>query len=434
MKTYGTMATPFENAMTQLDHVADIMGLDSQTHERLRRPEKVHTVAFRVQMDDGTQKIFTGYRSQYSSARGFYKGGIRFAPDVDEDEVKALSFWMTIKTAVVDLPLGGGKGGICVDPRKLSETELERVSRAWVRALYDVIGPTKDVPAPDVATNPKVMGWMVDEYSIIAGKKTPAAFTGKLLADGGIIARDTSTARGAFYLLETMRNRSGKDACEFRVAVQGFGNAGRVFAELAHDAGYPIVGLADSRGMIVSVDGSPMDPRIVQAEKEKSGMISSKYCVGSSCDDTRFVSVTMEEFLVQDCDILVLAAVQDQVTEVNAPEIQASMIIELANGPTTPEADAILKHRGITVLPDVLANAGGVIVSYFEWFQNTSGEIWSEDATNQRLKDQMLTAYEQILQYKEKHDVTLRTACFMRALDALHCAIHVADPLTEGDT
>ena len=414
-----TMNTPFENAMTQLESVAAVMQLDTVVHERLKYPEKLHIVALPITMDDGAQRVFTGYRSQYSSARGHYKGGIRFADNVDADEVKALSFWMAIKTAVVGLPLGGGKGGITVNPRELSEGELERVSRAWVRALYDNLGPHKDVPAPDVATNPKVMGWMVDEYSRIAGEPMPAAFTGKLPENGGIVARDTSTARGGFYLLEEMRTAAGKTPEEYRVAVQGFGNAGRVFAELAFDAGYQIVGLSDSRGTILADEGESLDPRIVAVYKKEYDAITGTYCKDMTCDNAERRTVPLEDYVTVDCDVLVLAAVENQIREDNAADITASLVLELANGPTTPEADLLLEERSVTVLPDVLANAGGVIVSHYEWEQNISGETWSEEDTNAKLKKQIVDAYQNIVAHKKSHDVTLRTAAFIHALDAI---------------
>lgn len=405
------MNDPFTNAMTQLNRAAQMMNLDERVHERLRYPEKLHVVSIPIIMDSGDERIFMGYRSQYSSARGPYKGGIRFSEGVNESEVKALSFWMAIKTATVGLPLGGGKGGVTVDPRSLSENELERLSRGWVKALFNNLGPTVDIPAPDVATNPKVMGWMVDEYSTMAGTLTPAAFTGKDVSDGGIVARGTSTARGGFYLLEEMKHKLEKDAQDTTVAVQGFGNAGGVFAKLAYDAGYKIVGISDSRNSVWCARG--LNPHDLDIYKKKQGTFK-----GFQCDGAR-VTDNSRDILEAQCDVLVPAAIENQITVDNVADIKAKIIIELANGPTTPEADIILEERNILVVPDVLANAGGVIVSHFEWEQNMSDEVWSEEDTNKKLHKMIISAYADITQHAEKYNTSMRTAAFINALDCI---------------
>jgi len=401
------MESAYKNAMEQLDSAAKKMDLPQDLHEILHHPEKLHTVSLPIAMDDGTTKVFTGYRSQYSRILGAYKGGIRFAQNVSEDEVKALSFWMTIKVAATNLPLGGGKGGVIVNPRSVSEGELERISRSYVRALYDNLGPTKDVPAPDVATNPKIMGWMVDEYSRMAGESVPAAFTGKSVADGGIKARGTSTARGGFYLLEKMRHEQKKEVGAMRIALQGFGNAGQVFAQLAHDAGYRIVGLSDSGGSVYCSQG--FNIAAVSAYKKSNGSLLGYSEATQEWVDSRAV-------LEVDCDVLIPAAVENQIDESNVDRVQASMILELANGPVTPEADRALEARGIAVVPDVLANAGGVIVSYYEWYQNYHGEQWDEESTNRRLHTQITEAYDGIIKITKEFDCSMRDGAFIQAL------------------
>lgn len=403
------MKTAFDNAMAQLDHAAKKMGLDQKTHERLRHAEKEHTIAIPVTMDDGSQRVFTGYRVQYNSARGPYKGGIRFSDLVDIHEVKALSFWMAIKTAAVGLPLGGGKGGVIVNPRELSEVELEKLSRGWVRGMYDNIGPDKDVPAPDVATTPQIMGWMADEYSQISGAPSPGSFTGKDVADGGIVARGTSTARGAFYLLGEMQNSFEGEVEQTRIGIQGFGNAGSVFAALAYDAGYKIVSVSDSRHSLIAPDG--LNPHDALVYKSQHRTFEGYVAEGVEVVASSTASLEVE------CDVLMPATIENQITTDNVDAIKARYVIELANGPVTPEADAVLTERGVMIVPDVLANAGGVIVSYYEWCQNTTGEVWSEQDTNEKLRMQITDAYDAIKSVATEHDATLRTAAFIKAIE-----------------
>lgn len=417
------MKSSFDNAMQQLHNAADVVGIDANTLELLQKPQRVHEIAIPLRRDDGTIKTFRGYRVQYNNARGPYKGGIRFHPAVNIDEIKALSFWMTIKCAVVGLPFGGAKGGVEVDPRELSARELQELSRGYVRGFYLEIGPKIDIPAPDVYTNEQIMGWMMDQYSLLKGYTTPGAFTGKPVEIGGITARATATARGGFFLLERIIKKLNKKPQNIRIAIQGFGNAGYAFAQMAYDAGYTIVGLSDSRGAILAKNGKGMDPSTVMTRKHEQGSIDGMYCKGSVCDNKNFILATNAELLEMDCDVLVPAAIENQITEHNAQNIQAEIIIELANGPTTPEADTILFQKDVTIVPDVLANAGGVTVSYFEWLQNMQNTAWSESETNRKLSEIMICAYEDICTKAQKHKIDYRTASFLLAITRIEKAM-----------
>ena len=417
------MSSQFENAMQQLKNAMDVVGIDEDAFEILRRPQRVHEVAIPVRMDNGRIKNFHGYRVQYNNARGPYKGGIRFHPAVDLDEVTALAFWMTIKCAVVDVPYGGAKGGVEVDPKTLSVRELQELSRGYVKALYLEIGPKIDIPAPDVYTNEQIMGWMMDQYSQLKGYTYLGAFTGKPAEIGGITARSTATARGAFYLLEKITQESGQKPQDMRVAVQGFGNAGYEFACMIVDAGYRLVGVSDSQGSVMSKNGVSIDPRAVMHYKKEKGMIDGMYCRGTVCDDTEYAHGTNADLLAMSCDVLVPAAIEDQINGDNVRDVQAKLIIELANGPTTPEADGVLHEMGVIVVPDVLANAGGVTVSYFEWLQNMQNTSWSEEETNQKLATVMYDAYDAITHAAMTHKVMYRTAAFIHALQKIERAM-----------
>jgi len=339
----------YDNALRQLEKAANLINLDKEVLARLSSPEKVVMASLPIRMDDGSLKIFQAYRVQYNSARGPYKGGIRFHPQVDLDEVKALGFWMTIKCAVVGIPMGGGKGGVIVDPKALSLGETERLSRAWIRAFREIIGPEKDIPAPDVYTTPQIMAWMADEFSKLVGKPSLGVVTGKPIEYGGSLGRGTATATGGFYVLEQAVAKLGWKKDKLKVAIQGFGNAGAIMAKLLYDAGYKVVALADSRAIIHNEHGLDVDSVAQYKEETKSlgGFKGSK-------------EISREEFFALDVDILIPAALENQITKDNAGSIKAKLVVELANGPTTPEADEILKTRGIIVVPDVLANAGGV--------------------------------------------------------------------------
>ncbi len=413
----------FENAMQQLQNAVIVAGMDNNAVEILKRPQRIHEVAIPVHMDNGKIQNFRGYRVQYNNARGPYKGGIRFHPEVHIDEIKALAFWMAIKCAVVGLPYGGAKGGIEVDPRKLSKRELQELSRGYVKSLYLEIGPKIDIPAPDVYTNEQIMGWMMDQYSQLKGYTYLSAFTGKPTEIGGITARATATARGAFYLLEKITKDRGQIPQDLRIAIQGFGNAGYVFAEIAADAGYRIVGLSDSHGAIMAKNGKDIDPRVVMQHKTEKGLIDGMYCKGSVCDDHNFTGGTNQDLLKMDCDILVPAAIENQITASNAKDIKAKLIIELANGPTTPDADIILRNKKIIIVPDVLANAGGVTVSYFEWLQNMQNISWNEQETNKKLSETMFNAFEEVCEVAKKYAIDYRTASFILALQRIEQAM-----------
>lgn len=410
------MKNPFENAMQQLQNAADVVEIGDGVLELLQKPQRIHEIAIPVKMDNGKLKTFRGYRVQYNNARGPYKGGIRFHPAVDIDEIKALSFWMAIKCAVVGLPYGGAKGGVEVNPKELSKRELQELSRGYVRGLYLEIGPSIDIPAPDVYTNEQVMGWMMDQYSLLKGYTSPGSFTGKPVEIGGITARATATARGGFTLLERIIEQSNKKPQETRIAIQGFGNAGYVFAQLAYDAGYKIVGVSDSRGAIVSKNGKCINPYKLLELKQEKGKI---YCDKSVCDSTEYKEATNEELLVIDCDVLVPAAIENQITGENAADVKAKTIIELANGPTTPEADEILYKNNVVVVPDVLANAGGVTASYFEWSQNMQNTSWSESETNRKLAEIMIESYDGVYDVAKKYDIDYRKASFVLAIERI---------------
>ena len=389
------MPNAFDNAMKQLDRAAALMKLPDATLAKLKTPDAIHHFELEVKMDDGSTRKFPAYRVQWNRARGPYKGGIRYAPVVDLDEVKALSFWMAIKTAVVGIPLGGGKGGIIVDPKALSAAELERLTRAFARALAPHVGPDLDVPAPDMNTSGREMGWFLDEYEKAIGRSAPGVVTGKPLALGGSLGRDAATGRGGFDLLDDVLKRVGVEG-KARIAVQGFGNVGSWFAKLARAAGHTIVALSDSKGALLDADG--IDPATFKDRPHHA---------------------SQEELLTCDCDVLVPAAMENQITGDIAKGIKAKAVLELANGPTTPEADVILEERGILVVPDVLANAGGVTVSYFEWVQNLTREEWTEEAVNAKLKEKMLRGLADVLAAKARHGGTMREAAFTLAVDRI---------------
>ena len=381
----------FDNAMKQLDRAAVLMQLDPKTLAKLKTPDAIHHFELEVKMDDGSMRKFPAYRVQWNRARGPYKGGLRYAPVVDLDEVKALSFWMAIKTAVVGIPLGGGKGGVVVDPKSMSVAELERLTRAFARALAPHVGPELDVPAPDMNTSGREMGWFLDEYEKTVGRSAPGVVTGKPLALGGSLGRDAATGRGGFDLLDDVLKRVGVTG-KARIAVQGFGNVGSWFAKLAHAAGHTIVALSDSKGALIE-DG--IDPATFKDRPHHASQL---------------------DLLTSDCDVLVPAAMENQITADVAKSIKAKAVLELANGPTLPEADLVLEERGVLVVPDVLANAGGVTVSCFEWIQNLTRESWSEEAVNAKLKDVMLKAWEEVRAAQKKFGGSMREAAFIEAV------------------
>lgn len=400
------MENPFENAQKQLSQVAQFLALDPNILEALRLPMRVVAVNIPVRMDYGGIRLFKGFRSQHNNALGPFKGGIRFHPAVTEDEVKALSMWMTWKCSVADIPFGGGKGGVVVDPKELSLGELERLSRGYIRAIAPLIGPQVDVPAPDVNTNPQIMAWMRDEYEKIVGHETPAVLTGKPVEKGGSLGRTEATGRGGVFVLDELAKKMGIEAKKLKVAVQGMGNVGYFFAELAYARGYQIVALSDSKGAICDENG--LDPKKVLAHKEKTGSV---------IDFPGAEKLTNEQLLELPVDILVPAALENVITPVNAVKVQAKAIIEMANGPTMPEADEILEKREIIVIPDILANAGGVTVSYFEWEQNMKQEKWPEEKVNQKLEEKMVRAFEMVWKTAVERKVNQRKAAYILAVD-----------------
>lgn len=411
--------------MENLKTAARLLRLKPRLVSVLKKPEQVIDVEVPVVMDNKETKKFHGYRVQYSSARGPYKGGIRFHPETDLNEVKALAFWMAVKCAVVGIPYGGAKGGMTVDPKQLSRGELERLTRSFTRAIASHIGPEKDIPAPDVHTNPQIMAWMMDEFSKIRGYNVPGVVTGKPLELGGSAGREEATGRGAFYVLVEIAQKLRLNPKKTRVVVQGFGNVGYHFARFAYKAGYQIIGLSDSQGGIHSLEGTSMDPENVMESKLKRGRIHGCYCIGSVCDCTHFKQVTNEEILTTPCDILVPAALENQITKKNAGVIKARVVLELANGPTTPDADTILKRRKITVVPDVLANAGGVTVSYFEWVQNLQQFYWTADEVDARLKPIMIHAFHEVWEMAIKKKTTLRMGAYCLAIDRIARAMEL---------
>lgn len=413
----------FEKASQRITEVLNYVDISQDTVETLQYPKAVLIVSIPVRMDNYDLKIFKGYRVRYNDLRGPAKGGIRYHPNVSIDEVKSLAFWMTFKCAALNLPYGGAKGGITVDPKNLSRFELERLSRGYIDAIADFIGPNVDIPAPDVYTNQMMMGWMMDEYSTIKRKITPAIITGKPLSMGGSLGRDTATAMGAFITIETLVPRILQRTKPITVAVQGFGNAGAELAELLYNAGYKVVAVSDSRGGIYAKQG--LDIPQVKSFKESTRTLKAVYCKESVCNImTDHEEITNEELLTLDVDILAPSALEDQITESNADKVKAKAIFEVANGPVTPAADKILNENGITVVPDILVNAGGVTVSYFEWIQNRTGFYWSLDKINQRLREKMIEETDRIWKIAQEKSIPLRTAAYVHAFRRITEAVN----------
>ncbi len=405
------MNNPFEDALLQLTRAVALRPVREDVLLRLRSPEREVSVAIPVVMDSGSTQIFEGYRVQHNHARGPYKGGIRFHPDTNKDEVRALALWMTIKTAVANIPMGGGKGGITVDPKKLSPRELEALSRGWVQALYPVLGPRLDVPAPDVNTNPAIMAIMTDEYTKLTGDTTGATFTGKPLDRGGSEGRTLATSLGGWFVFDVLRDAFGVPA-EPTVAIQGMGNVGGNAARIFAQHGARIVAMSDSHGGIVNMDGLDVDA--VESYKQEHGTLDGF---------PNAQRLGNEDLLELPVDVLIPAALEDQITGENVGRIHARMILELANGPTTPEADDALFARGIPVVPDILANAGGVVVSTFEWEQNLKGEHWSEADVNARLQEIMSRETRAVLARAGELGTDLRRGAFVIALERLESAM-----------
>lgn len=408
------MNNPFENAQTQIKNVASLLKLDAKTTKRLLEIDHFYEVEIPVKMDNGQIKKFKGYRSQHNNARGPYKGGIRYHQNVSEDEVKALSIWMSVKCAVAGIPYGGSKGGIIVNPKELSKRELELLSRGWVKQMYKYIGEKIDIPAPDVNTNGLVMAWMLDEYERLVGYKAPGTFTGKPVELGGSLGRTEATGRGGVMVLKKLAKKLGLKPASTTVAVQGFGNVGYYFARFAEKEGFNVVAVSDSKGGINVEEGLNVEKTL--ACKLEKGKVSDCYCIGSVCDLNNKAVISNDEILQLPVDILVPSALENVITASNAANVKAKAIIEMANGPITPEADKILAKKGILSVPDVLANSGGVTVSYFEWVQNVSGYYWTEEDVNQKLVDIMNKAFDDMWARHEELKIDLRMSAYTNAV------------------
>ncbi|SIQ07160.1 glutamate dehydrogenase (NAD) [Peribacillus simplex] len=394
-------ASLLDSTQVVIKEALDKLGYSEEVFELLKEPLRMLTVRIPIKMDDNTTKIFTGYRAQHNDAVGPTKGGIRFHPEVDEEEVKALSMWMSLKCGIVNLPYGGGKGGIICDPRQMSIGELERLSRGYVRAISQIVGPTKDIPAPDVYTNSQIMAWMMDEYSRIREHDSPGFITGKPLVLGGSHGREKATAQGVTICIEEAAKRKGIELKGARIIVQGFGNAGSFLAKFMHDAGAKVIGISDAYGAIYNQDGLDID--YLLDKRDSFGTVTTLF------DNT----ITNQELLEQDCDILVPAAISNQITKENAHLIKAQIVVEAANGPTTLEATKILTERNVLLVPDVLASSGGVTVSYFEWVQNNQGYYWEDAEVQTKLKELLVNSFNQVYEMSGTRKVDMRLAAYM---------------------
>ncbi|MGG1635671.1 glutamate dehydrogenase [Paenibacillus sp. FSL A5-0031] len=377
------------------------LGYDQDMIDLLKEPMRLLTVRIPVRMDDGKTKVFTGYRAQHNDAVGPTKGGVRFHPAVTENEVKALSIWMSLKCGIADLPYGGGKGGVICDPRTMSFREIENLSRGYVRAISQIVGPSKDIPAPDVMTNSQIMAWMMDEYSRIREFDSPGFITGKPLVLGGSKGRETATARGVVMMIHEALNMKNIDIKDARIVIQGFGNAGSYLAKFMHEAGARVIGISDVNAALYNKEG--LDIEYLLDRRDSFGNVTNLFTN----------TITNAELLELDCDVLVPAAIENQITEQNAHLIKATIVVEAANGPTTLEATRILSDKGILLIPDVLASSGGVIVSYFEWVQNNQGYYWDEQEVDDKLKLMMIRGFNQVYEIHRTRKVDMRLAAYM---------------------
>lgn len=408
------MNSPFTSAKKQIDKAAPHLEkyYDKKTLNgailALKTPQNVVKGSIKVKMDSGKTRTFQAFRSQHNNARGPFKGGIRFHPQVSEDEVKALSVWMSIKTAVADIPLGGAKGGVKVDPKKLAQSELKRLSQSYAEFITPHIGPKKDIPAPDVNTNPQIMTWMLKAYEKKIGKKASATFTGKPVNQGGSLGRTEATGQGGLFVLEAYAKKKKLIPNKTTIAVQGFGNVGYYFSLLAKKRGFNIVAVSDSSGAVYAEKG--INPEKLLGLKKKYSNLKEV------AKNTDYLYVTNSKLLALPVDVLVPAALENAINEKNASSIKAKVILELANGPTTPQAETILNKKKVDILPDVLANAGGVIVSYFEWLQNLKNEKWSKKKVNIKLKKKLTKAFNDIYKFKEENNLPYRQAAYVLAL------------------
>lgn len=394
-------ANPLVEFQHNLKDACELLRYPENVYDFLKEPIRFLQVRIPVKMDDGNTVTFTGYRAQHNDAVGPTKGGIRFHPEVDADEVKALSGWMSLKCGIADLPYGGGKGGIICDPRKMSMNELERLSRGYVRAISQIVGPTKDIPAPDVFTNAQIMAWMMDEYSEIREFESPGFITGKPIALGGSVGRETATSKGVFHVYNMICKIKGIDVKNSRVIVQGFGNVGSYLALFLHEQGAKVVGIADANGGVYDENG--LDIPSLMDRRDSFGTVTHLFNN----------VIPNKELLEKECDILIPAALGGQITKDNADRLKCKVVIEAANGPTTHEAGEILEKRGIDVVPDVLANSGGVIVSYFEWVQNNQGYYWSEAEVDTKLQEKMEASFHKVYNTAQEYKVNMRKAAYL---------------------
>ncbi|WP_305853263.1 Glu/Leu/Phe/Val family dehydrogenase [Halobacillus amylolyticus] len=400
---------PYDIVKGLIKESVTTLGLNENVYQVLKKPMRMLEVSLPVRMDDGTIQNFTGYRSQHIDILGPTKGGIRFHPKVNVDEVKALSIWMSLKAAILDIPFGGGKGGVIVDPEKLSVRELETLSRTYIRKITPIIGPQKDIPAPDVNTSPEVMGWMIDEFDQLRGYNIPGMITGKPVIIGGSLGRLEATGRGVVLTIREAARVLEMDLSKSTAALQGFGNVGSMTAKFLHELGVKVVAITDAKGGIYNEEGIDI-PALLEFVKDGKNY-ASKFSDAES--------ITNEKMFSLPVDILIPAAIENQVTKENAPNIQAKILAEAANGPTTPEGDKILEEKGIFVIPDILCNAGGVTVSYFEWVQNTMNYYWKEEEVNKKLEEHMLFGFDKVLDMKKDKQCRMRDAAYMVGINHL---------------
>jgi glutamate dehydrogenase len=396
------ITNPYDIVQHLIEKATQRLELPEAVYHILKKPKRVLKVSIPVRMDDCTLRNFTGFRSQHIDILGPTKGGVRFHPNVNEDEVKALSMWMSLKTSILGLPFGGGKGGIIVNPKELSERELEELSRGFIRELEPIIGPEKDIPAPDVNTNPQIMGWMLDEFDKLRGRNVPGFITGKPIILGGSEGRVEATGRGVAFTIAEASKRLGINLTGLRAVVQGFGNVGSITAKLLYESGVKVIAVNDAKGAAYHANGLNINELLIY--HKQNGTVKG-FAEKEDLDTEGLFSL--------DCDILVPAALENQVTAKTAPLIKAKILAEAANGPTTPEGDRILDEKGVFIIPDILCNAGGVTVSYFEWVQNTMHYYWTEEEVNQKLQIKMIHAFDDVYRMKEDKNVKMRDAAYM---------------------
>jgi len=406
---------PYESALKQLDNVAKLMNLDPDIHEKLKYMERILTVSIPIRMDNGKIKVFQGHRIQHCTVKGPGKGGVRYSPDVNIDEIKALAMWMTWKTSLLNLPLGGAKGGVCVDSKQLSIGELERLTRRYTAEIINIIGPDKDIPAPDIKTDSQIMAWMMDVYSMQKGRTIPGVVTGKPIEIGGSVGREEATGTGMFYVIEKLCEKLNLDLKSMSVVVQGFGKVGSVISKKLFEHGCKILAIGEFDGGIYSKIGLDVN-KLIKWKSENNLLREFK--------DTGTMPLSNNDELFKiNCDILVPAAIENQITKANANLIDCKIILEGANGPTTPAADDILNDRGIIIVPDILANSGGVLVSYFEYIQDIHAYFWDLERINQELKRVILGAFEDVYQLSKKKNIPLRMAAYILAVSRIAAAI-----------